>query len=64
MGAFAAQRCLLAAMEPWNYQLTKRERSRNRHTQCAAYSHDPEADFTYSSSLPQVFPDIMHCHVR
>lgn len=61
---FVAQRCLLAAMEPWNQQLTKQERSRNCHTECAVYTHDPEADFKYSSSLPQVFPDIIHCHVR
>lgn len=59
-----AQRCLLAAMEPWNDQLTKQERSRNRHTECAVYTHQKEADFKYSSTLPQIFPDIIHCHVR
>uniref|UniRef100_H2SH04 5'-3' exoribonuclease 1 n=1 Tax=Takifugu rubripes TaxID=31033 RepID=H2SH04_TAKRU len=59
---FIDERCLLAAMEPWNHQLTKQERSRNCHTECAVYSYDPEADFKYSSTLPQLFPDIIRCH--
>eukprot|EP00066_Takifugu_rubripes_P025414 XP_011614680.1 PREDICTED: 5'-3' exoribonuclease 1 isoform X2 [Takifugu rubripes] len=61
---FIDERCLLAAMEPWNHQLTKQERSRNCHTECAVYSYDPEADFKYSSTLPQLFPDIIRCHVK
>ncbi|KAG7525653.1 5-3 exoribonuclease 1 [Solea senegalensis] len=61
---FIDERCLLAAMEPCNYKLTKEEKSRNRHTECAVYSYDGEADFTYTSLLPQLFPDIIHCHVR
>ncbi|KAL7387581.1 hypothetical protein ABVT39_025645 [Epinephelus coioides] len=61
---FIDERCLLAAMEPCNQKLTKEEKARNRHTECAVYAYDPEADFTYSSTLPQLFPDIVHCHVR
>uniref|UniRef100_A0A672H024 5'-3' exoribonuclease 1 n=1 Tax=Salarias fasciatus TaxID=181472 RepID=A0A672H024_SALFA len=61
---FIDERCLLAAMEPCNNKLTKEEKSRNRHTECAVYSYDPETDFTYSSALPKLFPDIVHCHVR
>ncbi|XP_068197322.1 5'-3' exoribonuclease 1 [Antennarius striatus] len=61
---FIDERCLLAAMEPCNNKLTKEEKARNCHTECAVYSYDPETDFTYSSSLPQLFPDIIHCHVR
>lgn len=61
---FIDERCLLAAMEPYNHKLTKEEAARNRHTECAVYSYDPEIDCLYSSSLPQMFPDIVHCHVR
>lgn len=58
------QKCLLAAMDPCNQRLTKEEKARNGHTECAVYTHDSEADFTYPSSLPPTFPDIIHCHVR
>ncbi|CAN9503342.1 unnamed protein product [Ophioblennius macclurei] len=61
---FIDETCLLAAMDPCNSKLTKEEKSRNRHTECAVYTHDPETDFTYNSSLPKQFPDIVHCHVR
>lgn len=61
---FVEQRCLLAAMEPFNDKMTKEEKARNRHTECAVYSYDPEQDCMYTSSLPQLFPDIVHCHVR
>lgn len=61
---FIDERCLLAAMEPCNHKLTNEEKARNRHTECAVYSHDPEIDVPYNSSLPQLFPNIVHCHVR
>uniref|UniRef100_UPI0037E9C2BE 5'-3' exoribonuclease 1 isoform X2 n=1 Tax=Semicossyphus pulcher TaxID=241346 RepID=UPI0037E9C2BE len=61
---FIDERCLLAAMDPCNERLTKEEKARNRHTECAVYSHDPELDFMYNSTLPQLFPDIVHCHAR
>uniref|UniRef100_A0A671WIW7 5'-3' exoribonuclease 1 n=1 Tax=Sparus aurata TaxID=8175 RepID=A0A671WIW7_SPAAU len=61
---FIDERCLLAAMDPCNHNLTKQEKARNCHTECAVYTYDQEADVTYSSSLPQLFPDIIHCHVR
>uniref|UniRef100_A0A7N9ARZ1 5'-3' exoribonuclease 1 n=1 Tax=Mastacembelus armatus TaxID=205130 RepID=A0A7N9ARZ1_9TELE len=61
---FIEERCLLAAMESYNHKLTKEEKDRNRHTECAVYSYDEEIDFTYTSTLPQLFPDIVHCHVR
>uniref|UniRef100_A0A671WIT7 5'-3' exoribonuclease 1 n=1 Tax=Sparus aurata TaxID=8175 RepID=A0A671WIT7_SPAAU len=59
---FIDERCLLAAMDPCNHNLTKQEKARNCHTECAVYTYDQEADVTYSSSLPQLFPDIIHCH--
>uniref|UniRef100_A0A3Q1GQX5 5'-3' exoribonuclease 1 n=1 Tax=Acanthochromis polyacanthus TaxID=80966 RepID=A0A3Q1GQX5_9TELE len=61
---FIDERCLLAAMEPCNDKLSKGEKARNRHTECAVYSYDHELDFTYTSTLPQLFPNIIHCHVR
>ncbi|XP_041805238.1 5'-3' exoribonuclease 1 isoform X2 [Chelmon rostratus] len=61
---FIDERCLLAAMEPCNHKLTKGEKARNCHTECAVYSYDHETDFTYTSTLPQLFPDIVHCRVR
>nr|XP_046264541.1 5'-3' exoribonuclease 1 isoform X2 [Scatophagus argus] len=61
---FIDERCLLAAMETCNHKLTKEEKARNRHTECAVYTYDHETDFTYASTLPQLFPNIVHCHVR
>ncbi|XP_071346640.1 5'-3' exoribonuclease 1 isoform X2 [Trachinotus anak] len=61
---FIDERCLLAAMEPCNNKLTKEEKARNCHTECAVYFYDDELDFTYTSTLPQLFPDIIHCHAR
>ncbi|KAM9845283.1 5'-3' exoribonuclease 1 [Aulostomus maculatus] len=61
---FIDERCLLAAMELCNHKLTKEEKARNRHTECALYTYNPEIDFRYTSSLPQLFPDIVHCHAR
>ncbi|MED6284330.1 5'-3' exoribonuclease 1, partial [Characodon lateralis] len=61
---FIDETCLLAAMEPFTNKLTKEEKARNRHSECAMYSYDPDMIFTYTSSLPQLFPNIVHCHVR
>ena len=61
---FIQQRCLLAAMEPCNNNMTKEEKGRNCHTECAVYSYDKERDVPYTSSLPELFPDILHCHSR
>uniref|UniRef100_A0A4W5PS22 5'-3' exoribonuclease 1 n=1 Tax=Hucho hucho TaxID=62062 RepID=A0A4W5PS22_9TELE len=61
---FIDERCLLAAMEPYNNHMTKAEKARNRHTECAVYSYDAELDYPSTSTLPELFPNIMHCHVR
>ncbi|KAI1882663.1 hypothetical protein AGOR_G00237200 [Albula goreensis] len=55
---------LLAAMEPYNDLMSRAEKSRNRHTECALYRYDSDLDFSYSSPLPDLFPNIVHCHVR
>lgn len=61
---FIDEKCLLAAMEPYTNKLTKEEKARNRHTECTVYTYDKEIDYKYTSTLPQLFPDIVHCHVR
>lgn len=61
---FIDERCLLAAMDLYNDKLTAAEKARNRHTECAVYTHDPDIDLTYTSTLPKLFPNITHCHVR
>uniref|UniRef100_A0A673GCG2 5'-3' exoribonuclease 1 n=1 Tax=Sinocyclocheilus rhinocerous TaxID=307959 RepID=A0A673GCG2_9TELE len=61
---FIDEKCLLAAMEPYTLKLTPPEKARNRHTECAVYCFDKELDDVYNSPLPQLFPNIVHCHVR
>uniref|UniRef100_A0A4W5P316 5'-3' exoribonuclease 1 n=1 Tax=Hucho hucho TaxID=62062 RepID=A0A4W5P316_9TELE len=56
---FIDERCLLAAMEPYNDHMTKAEKARNRHTQCAVYSYDAELDYPSTSTLPELFPNII-----
>ncbi|KAM3850341.1 5'-3' exoribonuclease 1 [Diretmus argenteus] len=61
---FIDERCLLAAMEPYTHLMTKAETDRNRHTQCAVYTYDADLDFLYPSTVPELFPNITHCHAR
>ncbi|KAK7158949.1 hypothetical protein R3I94_005324 [Phoxinus phoxinus] len=61
---FIDEKCLLAAMDPYTDKLTPSEKARNRHTECAVYCFDKELDYVYSSPLQQLFPNIVHCHVR
>uniref|UniRef100_A0A8C3AVK3 5'-3' exoribonuclease 1 n=1 Tax=Cyclopterus lumpus TaxID=8103 RepID=A0A8C3AVK3_CYCLU len=56
---FIDERCLLAAMDPFNDKMTKEEKGRNRHTECAVYSYDSQKDFTYTSNLLTV---LFVCH--
>ncbi|XP_056148713.1 5'-3' exoribonuclease 1 [Lampris incognitus] len=61
---FIDERCLLAAMEPYTDKMTKAEKARNCHTECSLYTYDTDVDFTYTSTMPQLFPNITHCCVR
>ncbi|XP_062338193.1 5'-3' exoribonuclease 1 isoform X1 [Osmerus eperlanus] len=61
---FIDERCLLAAMEQYNDKMSKPEKARNRHTECAVYTYDSELDYPYASPLLELFPNITHCHVR
>lgn len=58
------QKLLLAAMDPFNEKLIRAEKARNRHTECALYTFDKDLDYPYESTLPAVFPNIVHCHVK
>ncbi|XP_049332694.1 5'-3' exoribonuclease 1 isoform X2 [Astyanax mexicanus] len=61
---FIDERRLLAAMELYTDQLNKSEKSRNRHSECALYCYDKQLDYPYTSPLPDLFPNITHCHTR
>uniref|UniRef100_A0A4W4G9K9 5'-3' exoribonuclease 1 n=1 Tax=Electrophorus electricus TaxID=8005 RepID=A0A4W4G9K9_ELEEL len=61
---FIDEKRLLAAMEPYTDHLSKAEKGRNRHTECALYCYDKELDYLYVSHLPDLFPNIIHCHAR
>jgi len=52
---------LLAAMAPRNALLSDREKFRNEFGVTLKFTHDPDIDFTYPSSLVGIFPDIAHC---
>uniref|UniRef100_A0A674N4Y8 5'-3' exoribonuclease 1 n=1 Tax=Takifugu rubripes TaxID=31033 RepID=A0A674N4Y8_TAKRU len=52
---FIDERCLLAAMEPWNHQLTKQERSRNCHTELCT---------THKTHIPMDAWQVPMNHVR
>src|SRR3954452_24090925 len=52
---------LLAAMAPKNKLLSDAEKTRNEFGVTLKFTHDPDIDFTYPSSLVGIFPDIAHC---
>ncbi|PBP23391.1 exonuclease II Exo2 [Diplocarpon rosae] len=58
---FIDEKRLLAAMAPKNLLLSEDEKFRNEFGVTVKFSHDPEVDFTYPSSLVGIFPDISHC---
>ncbi|XP_061099695.1 5'-3' exoribonuclease 1 isoform X2 [Conger conger] len=61
---FIDEKRLLAAMEPYTPLMSADEKARNRHTECALYRFDGELEYSYSSPLPELFPHVLHCHVR
>ncbi|TAQ83855.1 hypothetical protein B7494_g7816 [Chlorociboria aeruginascens] len=52
---------LLAAMAPKNALLSDAEKMRNEFGVTLKFTHDPDIDFIYPSSLVGIFPDIPHC---
>lgn len=59
---FIDEKRLLAAMEPKNKLLSEAEKARNEFGVSLKFTHAPDLDFTYPSSLVGIFPDIQHCH--
>jgi 5'-3' exoribonuclease 1 len=59
---FIDEKRLLAAMAPKNALLSDAEKARNEFGVTLKFTHDPDVDFTYPSSLVGIFPDITHCH--
>lgn len=59
---FINEERLLAAMASKNLLLSDAEKARNEFGVTIKFTHDPDIDFTYPSSLVGVFPDIPHCH--
>lgn len=59
---FIDEKRLLDAMAPKNKLLSAAEAARNEFGVTLKFTHAPELDFTYPSSLVGIFPDIQHCH--
>lgn len=59
---FIDEKRLLAAMAPKNQLLSEDEKFRNEFGVTVKFTHDPEVDYIYPSSLVGVFPDLPHCH--
>lgn len=52
---------LLAAMKTKEHHLTEAERKRNDFGVTLKFTYDPQSDYFYKTSMPEVFPDIPHC---
>ncbi|QSZ32614.1 hypothetical protein DSL72_002193 [Monilinia vaccinii-corymbosi] len=59
---FIDEKRLLDAMATKNHLLSDAEKARNEFGVSLKFTYDPDIDFTYSSSLVGIFPDISHCH--
>lgn len=58
---FIDEKRLLDGMATKNHLLSDVEKSRNGFGVALKFTHDPNLDFQYPSSLPGIFPDIPHC---
>lgn len=59
---FIDEKRLLDAMAPKDKLLSPEEAQRNEFGVTLKFTHAPNLDFVYPSSLIGVFPDIPHCH--
>lgn len=59
---FIDEKRLLDAMRPRDAWLTEEERARNEFGVTLKFTHAPDLDYTYPSSLIGIFPDLTHCH--
>ncbi|KAL8997728.1 MAG: hypothetical protein Q9169_003057 [Polycauliona sp. 2 TL-2023] len=58
---FIDEKRLLSAMRTKDDLLSQEECDRNDFGVTLKFTHSPEMDFAYLSSLPGVFPDLAHC---
>jgi 5'-3' exoribonuclease 1 len=59
---FIDEKRLLAAMATKDHLLTEDEKRRNDFGVSLKFTYSPEVDYTFPTSLIDVFPDIPHCH--
>jgi len=59
---FIDEKRLLGAMASKDSLLTEEERLRNDFGISLKFTYSPEVDYTYPSSLVDIFPDLPHCH--
>jgi 5'-3' exoribonuclease 1 len=59
---FIDEKRLLPAMATKDHLLTEDENKRNDFGVSLTFTYSPEMDYTYPTSLVDVFPDIPHCH--
>jgi 5'-3' exoribonuclease 1 len=59
---FIDEKRLLDAMAPLNKLLSDDEKMRNDFGVTLKFTHDPDVDYVYPSSMVGIFPDIPHCH--
>lgn len=59
---FIDEKRLLSGMATKNDLLSPDEKSRNGFGVSLKFTHDPNVNFTYPSSLVGIFPDIPYCH--
>ncbi len=59
---FIEEKRLLEAMAPKNALLSDDEKARNDFGVALKFTYSEDVDFTYPSSLVDVFPPIAHCH--
>jgi 5'-3' exoribonuclease 1 len=59
---FIDEKRLLGAMATKDPLLTEEERLRNDFGISLKFTYSPEVDYTYPSSLVDIFPDLPHCH--
>lgn len=59
---FIDEKRLLSAMRTKDHLLSANEKARNDFGVTLKFTHSPDVDFAYPSSLVGIFPDITHCH--
>ncbi|PGH11923.1 hypothetical protein AJ79_04615 [Helicocarpus griseus UAMH5409] len=59
---FIEEKRLLSAMATRQHLLTPEEKARNEFGVTLKFTHSPDIEYIYPSSLPGIFPDVARCH--